>query len=182
MADDFRTKIVVTKLDAARQQLRTAIRLWFGEGDPIAIHTLAAAAYEIIHVLSKKHDKYRPRLIFDTDIIKDEYRADWCIKIKMNANFFKHARDDPDGTLEFFPSLTMLFLMAGASGLRIMNEKPGREELAFFYWCCFHHPDWIKPDFRKTLEDRIPVQGIEHIMSVQKADFMKVFDIAIQPG
>ena len=35
-------KITVTKLDAARRQLRTAIRLWFEEGDPVSIHTLAA--------------------------------------------------------------------------------------------------------------------------------------------
>jgi hypothetical protein len=38
------TKIVVTKLDAARRQLKTAIRHGFEDGDPVAIHTLIAAA------------------------------------------------------------------------------------------------------------------------------------------
>jgi hypothetical protein len=41
------TKIVVTKLDAARRQLRTAIHLWFNDGDPVSIHALAFAAYEL---------------------------------------------------------------------------------------------------------------------------------------
>jgi hypothetical protein len=43
----------VKKLDAARHQLRTAIELWFCDGDPISIPTLAFASYEIIHVASK---------------------------------------------------------------------------------------------------------------------------------
>ena len=66
-----RTKITVTKLDAARRQLRTAIRLWFNDGDLVAIHTLAFAAYEIIHVVSKKRNR-----------IKNEYRSAWNKKIK----------------------------------------------------------------------------------------------------
>jgi hypothetical protein len=44
----------LTKLDVARRQLQTAITLWFTDGDPVSIHTLAFAAYEIIHVISKK--------------------------------------------------------------------------------------------------------------------------------
>jgi hypothetical protein len=44
------TKITISKFDAARRQLNTAITLWFADGDPVAIHTLAYAAYEIIHV------------------------------------------------------------------------------------------------------------------------------------
>src|SRR3954451_16671445 len=112
MPDDLTKKIAVTKLDAARRQLRTAVRLWFQDADPVPIHTLAFAAYEIIHVLSKKHDKYRRTLIFDADMIKDEYRPDWNNKIKEGANFFKHAKNDSDGSLEFMPSLTLLFLMA----------------------------------------------------------------------
>jgi hypothetical protein len=41
-------KIKISKLDAARRQLDTAIRLYFMEGDPVSVHTLAAAAFEIL--------------------------------------------------------------------------------------------------------------------------------------
>jgi len=44
----------INKLDAAKRQLRAAIRLWFDDGDPVAIHTLAHASHEIIHSLFKK--------------------------------------------------------------------------------------------------------------------------------
>jgi hypothetical protein len=65
----------IGKLDAARRQLETAIILWFTDGDPVAIHTLAFAAYEIIHVVSKKRDPNRRDLLFDPLVIKDEYHA-----------------------------------------------------------------------------------------------------------
>jgi hypothetical protein len=41
--------LAVTKQSAARSQLETAIRLWFYEGDPVAIHTLAVAAHDCLH-------------------------------------------------------------------------------------------------------------------------------------
>jgi hypothetical protein len=84
-----RTKITVTKIDAAKRQLRTAIRLWFEDGDPVSIHALAFAAYEIAHVVSKKRNRARRELIFDTLMVKDGYRADWDKNIKKHANFFQ---------------------------------------------------------------------------------------------
>jgi hypothetical protein len=51
------TKITVKKLDAAKRQLQIAIRPWFEDADPVSIHTLAFAAYEIAHVVSKKRNK-----------------------------------------------------------------------------------------------------------------------------
>jgi hypothetical protein len=75
-----------TKVDVARTQLKTAIRLWFHDGDPVSIHTLAYAAYEIIHFVSKKRNRTK-QLIFDTLSVKDEYRGKWAKTIKEHANF-----------------------------------------------------------------------------------------------
>jgi hypothetical protein len=177
---DLGEKIVVTKLDVGRRQLRTAIRLWFQDADPIPVHTLAYAAYEIIHVLSKKRDPYRDTLIFDADMIKDEYRQDWNDKIKKGANFFKHAKNDAGDSLEFMPSLTMLFIMGAMFGLRLMKEAPSTEEQTMFYWLCFHHPDWIKPDMRQTLKDRVSTEDIDHLRTVKKSDFLEAFDVGLK--
>src|SRR5262245_42997551 len=38
----------VSKLDAARRQIRTAIRLFFEDGDTVSIHTLTSAAEELL--------------------------------------------------------------------------------------------------------------------------------------
>jgi hypothetical protein len=114
MADN--TKITVAKLDAAKRQLRTAIRLWFEGGDPVSIHTLAFAAYEIAHVVSKKRDQFRRDLIFDSYKIKDEYRAAWNKGIKKHATFFKHAEKDWGASIEFSPILSLLFMMGAGAG------------------------------------------------------------------
>ena len=90
MADD--AEITLTKLDAAKRQLRTAIRLWFEDGDPVSVHALAYAAYEIAHVVSKKRNHTRRDLIYDSLAVKDEYRAEFNISIKKHANFFKPRR------------------------------------------------------------------------------------------
>jgi hypothetical protein len=61
---------------------------------------LAHAAYETIHVISKNRNRYRRTLIFDANMIKEEYRSDWNEKIMNSAIFFKHARNDPNGSIE----------------------------------------------------------------------------------
>src|SRR6266478_2929934 len=47
MRHDPTAAIIVNKELAARGQLHTAIALWFSYGDPVSIHTLAAAAQGI---------------------------------------------------------------------------------------------------------------------------------------
>jgi hypothetical protein len=44
----------ITKLDAARRQLETAITLWFHDADPISVHTLVMAAHGILKAINKK--------------------------------------------------------------------------------------------------------------------------------
>jgi hypothetical protein len=93
--------ITITKLAAARSQLKTAITLWFSDADPISIHTLAYAAYEVIHVVSKKLNPDRLDLIFDSRFIKDEYRGQVNVGFKKHANFFKHAnREEYNDSIE----------------------------------------------------------------------------------
>jgi hypothetical protein len=97
--------VSVSKLEAAQAQLRTAITLWFTEGDPISTHALAFAAYEVVHVFSKKRNPFRRDLLFDTDLIKDEYRNEFNKRVKRHAYFFKHADRTPDAVIDFNPEI-----------------------------------------------------------------------------
>jgi hypothetical protein len=52
----------IAKLDAAERQLTAAIRLFFQEGDSLAVHTLACAAHDVLQSLMRhrglgKHDQ-----------------------------------------------------------------------------------------------------------------------------
>jgi hypothetical protein len=72
----MRKSILVSKSDVARSQLETAIQLWFADGDPVSIHTLAVAAHDCLHTLSKLTGKpplsyvpsYGEMLIFDSTL------------------------------------------------------------------------------------------------------------------
>jgi hypothetical protein len=52
-------KVAITKLEAARRQLRVAISLWFQDGDEVSIHTLACTAHEIINAHVRSTSRLR---------------------------------------------------------------------------------------------------------------------------
>ena len=85
-------ELKIGKLDAARRQLETAIALWFKGGDPVSIHTLAYAAYEIIHTVSKKRNPNRRDLLFDTLLVRDEYRKEFAELDQTSRKFFQTRR------------------------------------------------------------------------------------------
>jgi len=85
----------IKKLDAAKSQLETAILLFFDDGDPISIHTLACAAYDIIDGVNQHRggkEMWVKRRY--TQLRGRPTRAD----INDVQNFLKHADRDPEGT------------------------------------------------------------------------------------
>jgi hypothetical protein len=165
--------IMITKLDAARRQLASAIRLWFNGGDPVSIHTLSFAAYEVIHVISKHRDKYRRDLIFDSDLIVDEHRSEFNKLMKLHAGFFKHANKDPDGSIEFHPRTSELFILFTILGLETLQEPVAGEERAFMLWRYFNYPDQLTELGRKRFVDGVPGDVLAHIRSVPKDLFFE---------
>jgi len=55
-----KVSVFINKLEAARRQLDTAIRLTFSNEDALAIHTLAAAAYRILRDILEKQGQHGP--------------------------------------------------------------------------------------------------------------------------
>jgi len=118
------SKRTVSKLEAARCQLETAINLYFHEGDQISIHTLACAAHEIVQSINRgKGDK--PTL---KDSLKQNIKPAF-VKVfykKMNEaqNFFKHSGRDEHQSIEFAPYFSdVLLLDACWTYRRITNQR-----------------------------------------------------------
>ena len=91
----------LTKLDVARRQLAVAIRLFFDDRDSVSVYTLAANAWEIVDVLCTNggvdsFSKQTRENISDGKSLKHDYIND------PYRNFFKHADNDPEDTLEDF--------------------------------------------------------------------------------
>jgi hypothetical protein len=165
----------VSKLNAAQRQLKTAIALWFEDGDPVSVHTLAFAAYEIFHSVSEHRDPYRRDLIFDTFHIKDEYRREWLAVVKREANFFKHGDRDSEAIIDFDPDLAEFFMLYSMLARQLCGETPSEEESAFTWWIMFHRPHLLAEQARKSLTDRVPAEYLEGIRLLPKSKFREEF-------
>jgi hypothetical protein len=165
--------IRVTKLSAAQRQLRTAIRLWFADGDPVAIHTLIAAAHEIIHRLFRNAG--HSDLFFDTTIIKEERRSDFVRLMKTPAAFFKHAKQDPETELNFHPGINETLIAFSITGLQRLGTSLGVEESTFGQWLALHHPDWMAKGHRY---DALDPDILENFRRISKHEFFKVSELA----
>jgi hypothetical protein len=167
--------LTITKIEAARRQLRTAIELWFADGDVVSIHTLATAAHQVIHDLNRR--RQGPEMLFDTVIIKDEYRKDFINMAKGPTNFFKHADKDPLGeaaTVELHPGMTELFILFANRGIELLGQQPNDVERAYSYWHSFHTPRWLSKAGEELLQ-RIPVENLLKIRELKKLEFFQAF-------
>jgi len=151
-------EIQVSKLDAARRQLCTAIRLYFHAADAVSIHTLTAAAYELLYDLNKKRGG-SPMLVKDWLAvgIKPERLAEFKRFINRAENFFKHADQDPDGLLKFRPVQTEIMLYDACCKYYELTNEALPEIAAFKGWSAL---TWAKefvaesfaPDFGERLQ------------------------------
>lgn len=131
---------VISKLDAARQNLRAAIRLFFERGDPVAIHTLAAAAQSVIRDIARARGLEHTSILHDHPEIPRNLRRQWINKLNAPRNFFKHADDDPDGTLDFDEGDNALVLLDAVLILSELSEKPLTEANVFVGWFTIENP------------------------------------------
>jgi hypothetical protein len=93
----------IPKLGAARRQLEAAISLFLDNGDPVAIHTLACAAYDIIDNVN--HSRGGKDMFVKRRYTQLPGRPSRAV-LNSVQNFFKHAANDPAEELEFFPEMT----------------------------------------------------------------------------
>jgi hypothetical protein len=132
----------LTKLDAAKRQLATAIRLYFEDCDPVSVHTLVMAANEIIERLCESNGIPAVRSSFLAVIIP-ERRKEFNRHLNKARNFFKHA-SDPDEVLEdFSDELNLVGILMAVSGLRLLGVHDMPEAGFFITWVQLVEPDFF---------------------------------------
>lgn len=93
--------IKIDKLEAARRQLVTAIRLFFEDREPASVFSLAQNAREILATLCE----LRSVAGFNSHALKTNAnltQKELYRLANQDRNFFKHADKDPDSVLENF--------------------------------------------------------------------------------
>jgi hypothetical protein len=116
--------IPVTKLDAARRQLESAIRLYFNYGDEVSIHTLTAAAHGVLTDLAEHRAAgaitLRQALV---ELFAPEDRKKVHEKLNEAQNFLKHANRDPEVVLEFLPAQTEFLLFDACNAYQVLTGE-----------------------------------------------------------
>ncbi|MEK6589473.1 MAG: hypothetical protein AABZ11_02235 [Nitrospinota bacterium] len=137
---------LVSKLDAAKRQLRLAIRMFFEGRDTISIHTLATAAHQILFDLMKAHKPSALNSIVinpESPLIREEKRAFWAKRIRSAQNFFKHADRDPNIVHKFYHEVTRFYIFEATMIFRQLSTEPVIEVIVFQTWFFLKYPDLL---------------------------------------
>lgn len=140
----------ISKLDAARRQL--AVRLYFSEADPVSVHTLTSAAYEVLADISKARGG--PQTIEQAMLqwIKPDKVEEAKGRLRAAANFFKHADPDPEAIQLFNPSQTEVRLFDTCETYRSLTAEQVPILAVYRLWF-FLGPgaDLVDPTREKTI-------------------------------
>lgn len=172
-------KLRVSKLEAGRRQLETAIILYFNYGDPVSIHSLGAAADTIFRDLSER----RGRRTVPKDLwqfVDKRAAKEFQRLINQSDNLFKHADNDPNG-LELDPRMTeAVMLDAVREHWQLTGEQPPLLSL-YLIWLVTQHPEIFgpHPEFTAILEIARP----GHLYQDRHQYFVNLLPVAasVQP-
>ncbi|UIF89991.1 hypothetical protein [Cupriavidus sp. UYPR2.512] len=136
----------VTKIDAARRQLITAIRLFFDGGDPVSVYSLASNAWEVIDVLCACAgiDSFSKQA-------RENLPAGHTLKHYVNEpcrNFFKHAAHDPspDSSIELLEAnVSAILFLAVEDYIRLRQGGPVEAQV-FQLWFIAVFPEKVSKD------------------------------------
>lgn len=146
--------VSITKLSAAQRQIDAAIRILFSEEDPLAVHTVVAAAHRIVLDLAEKRNLapytesirktiatlYRQQ--FGETIPSDKLQH-WATQVEKKnfrpylnhpANFLKHADQDAEEALDQDSLQTDTLLLASCVTYAKLGLEYTPEMKAFLRW------------------------------------------------
>lgn len=133
----------ISKIDASKRQLETAITLFFNYADPVSLHTLTVASHTILKDLAKKQ---QIKSILRWEIlsnVKPEKKNE-IKKIFTEAdNFFKHADKDPDKLLKFYYEPTVFLIWDACYLYQKLSNEISPLMVVFRAWFNTEHYDLL---------------------------------------
>jgi hypothetical protein len=141
-------KLKLSKLDCARRQLEMAIELYFMERDPVSIHTLAGAVRQILADINR-HRGGKP-LFSEVEGLKGVIipgkEKQVAALFKKAQNFFKHADEDPEETIDFSPEANEIVLWESCTKHSELTSELTPTMKAMIIWFLTRHPDLFNHD------------------------------------
>lgn len=162
----------ISKLDAAKRQLDTAINLFFKNADVVSIHTLTAAAHQLLMDIANLEGI--KSFMKDTELIRKGKEKEYLNIVNEAENFFKHADKNPRGLLKFNPEQTeFLILDAVEMYMQLAAEAP--EDMSIFrVWFFIKYPNIISDETQSKLKEQNLHYNIQHFRGMNKTEFYKI--------
>ena len=140
-------KVTCTKRDAAVRQLDVAIGLLFTNGDPLAVRTLAGAAYGILADLAEDQERgssWQTKIVEDSGLKKDE-----VLRVLHAAqNYLKHADRDPASSLAFDEQENDHFIFVASLECGGIGHPLSYSIQAFQVWYLALYPEKVGHDMQ----------------------------------
>ena len=159
-SEDMPKSEKITKLEGAERNLKTAIQLFFDNGDMLSVHALVAGAHEVLHTLLLKSG-IKASLIKDNPTIRKEKLKEFRSLMNRTQNFLKHADTDPHDTLKYYEAETPFWIHDAIRMHKILlKASDSRTFLIFEIWFLREYPtifgDEAKEDTIRALKFRYP--------------------------
>lgn len=139
----------ISKLEAAKRQIETAIMLYFQNMDSVSIHTLTCASHGILKDMVRKTDI--TSLILDEmkNNIKKERQNEFIKMLSRPTNYFKHLFAPPiNKDLEFYEHETDLWLLDGCLMYEKLTGIKTRLMKIFETWFKIENGDVLVEEYR----------------------------------
>lgn len=126
----------IDKRDVAARQIAAAILMCFEGQDPVATHSVVAAAHQILIDMGARGDIH--------SIVKGpKAQRDRHARLNWAANFFKHADRDADGRINIAPLKELMaeFLMDSVYLLQRVGKHLPLEAKIYWQWFVKTRPE-----------------------------------------
>jgi hypothetical protein len=166
--------VKLTKIEAARRQIESAIWLWFLDGDPVSIHTLAAAAHrtlaDLAHLWGTRAWPVTARYFLK------QPQAERRLKTDDAVGFFKDAKEDESYELsEQWTELQLFDAVMAYSNLAL--DRCGSALMCtFVVRFGVERQELFVPDAFSLLEKKISKSfNLRRLERLSKIEFLKEF-------
>lgn len=165
---------MISKIDAAQEQLDAAIKLFFENVNSIPAFTLATASQEITDDLfdKKRNEILRREYKRHGDVkkirfsareeyemmIKPEYLAEGRRLMRARQNFLKHADRDPDAEIESISTeILAIQICTAIMNFGLVTGNWTKAMSLFFGWFIAKNPRLLKEGVQDEFVDRIEI-------------------------
>ena len=163
------------KKEIAYRQAMTAIEMFFEDKDPVSVHTLAAAAYNIFRDLANNDGTSKMLLKQKSlEFVAPEYHKEWATHMNKFENFFKHADRDHQLKIEFNPEVTEFYLYDVALKMSEYYGKGIPMVNLFQVWFAANKLKVVWNDAERE-KNREFLKVAEHFLKLGKAKFKEYF-------